>query len=165
MYLYRGQELIGCNRQCGSIVNGVIYTVRDVREKCEEYTDGLMTVQMHEEYSMFSTVSNDLKRECEPFVEDVEKLVTEKARSMRYLSMNAPRELRDLLKSRVGKSETVRWTMFVRLENLALGGDTMVRLRSEDDSDDEGVQDKLSLTHEEASAQLRMTCAFAYFSV
>ena len=41
----------------------------------------------------------------------------------------------------------------------------MVRLRSGDDSDDEDAQEKLSLTHEEASAQLRMTYDFAFLSV
>ena len=133
--------------------------------KCEEYPDGLVTVQMHGEYFLFSTVSNDLKRECERFLEDVEKLLTEKARSMHYPSRNAPKELTDILKSRIGRSEIIRWTMFVRLfpENLVLEGDTKVRLRREDDSDDEDVQDELSLTNEEASAQLRMTYAFAYF--
>ena len=172
MYLYVGerdskQELIGCNRRGGGIVNGVIYTVKDVREKCEDYPDGLVTVKMNEEYSMISMLSDDLRRECEPYLEDVEKLVTEKERSMHYLSRKAPKELTKILNNRIGKSELVRWTMFVRLfKSLVLEGDTKVRLRSEDDeNDDDDVLETVTMTHEEASAQLRMTYAFAYFSV
>ena len=58
MYLYAGYELIGCIRKSPApILNGVIYIVKEVKEKSEACPEGSVTVCMHEELSL---VKHDL---------------------------------------------------------------------------------------------------------
>ena len=65
-------------------------------------------------------------------------------------------------------SEVVRWAVLARLfhDVLALDGDKL-RLREEDEEtmDEEYFKTTVALSHEEASAMLRMTYAFCDYSV
>ena len=68
----------------------------------------------------------------------------------------------------IQNSDLQRWNVLARLfpKVLALEGDKL-RLREEDEDieDEETIMDVAQLTHEEASAMLRMTYAFCYYSV
>ena len=171
MYLYLKQELIGYTRKSTSIVNGVIYIVEAIAPKSEACPDGSVSVRMHEEYSPLTTLLQDgsLKEALRPYLAEVQRLLRNgRAWVPHALSREASRELQDILKNRIGRSELVRWTCFARLfpEVLVLEGDK-IRLRTEEDEEDEeeAIQDVVTLTHAEASDVLRMTYAFAYYSV
>ena len=97
MFLYPGQELIGCVRRSKSkIVNGVIYVV-------ERVTAESVTVRMHEDYSLTANVMKDggIKRALRPYLEEVKRLLKDDTRTPQDLSKMASPALQKALKDRI----------------------------------------------------------------
>ena len=175
MYLSVGYELIGSIRKSPApIVNGVLYTVKEVKEKSEACPEGSVTVEMHDDYSPFAKYLQDerLRNALEGYVKEVSDLLSsakDKARTPHALTTKASPDLLRTLNARITVGdETLRWAVFARLfpETFALDGDK-VRLREDDEEADEeeSIQTEVTLSHERASAWLRMTHAFCYYSV
>ena len=139
MYLYPGYELIGAVRKTPApIVNGVMYIVKEVKEKSEACPESSVTVCMHEDYSPFAKLEQDksLRDALEGHVEEVSVLllaVAEYMQTPQRLSRQASPHLLQTLKTRITMgSETLRWAVVARNfpETVALDGDK-VRLRQD----------------------------------